>query len=200
MTQVLVKECSQPMIELRSPRPDDEDAFVEALSAVPADNPTFLRDYRPGMTFTDFIRAVGDWRVGRGLPADIAASSFLFAFDRRRIVGRASIRHALIPPLGDVAGHIGYAVLPEFRNRGYGTQILRAAIRFAHLELGLERVLVTCDDGNEASIRVIGKNHGVLEKPCQHATFRCPKRRYWIDASGDAAKLFLEPKPPHSPA
>lgn len=175
------------MIELRRPGPDDEGAFVAARTAVPSDNPTFLRDYRAGMTFVDFLRALEDQRVGRGLPPDVAASSFLFAFDQGRIVGRASIRHALIPARGNVTGHIGYAVLPEFRNRGYATHILRAAIRYARDELGLGRVLVTCDDDNEASIRVIEKNHGVLEETCRYATLRCPKRRYWIDASVDPA-------------
>jgi predicted acetyltransferase len=169
------------MIELRRPCADDEDAFLEARSAVPADNPTFLRDYRQGMAFTDFLRVLEDHRAGRGLPSDVAASSFLFAFDRGRIVGRASIRHTLIPPLGDVAGHIGYSVLPEFRNRGYATQILRASVRFGRDELGLDRILVTCDDDNAASIRVIEKNHGVFEDTYQDATLRRPKRRYWID-------------------
>jgi len=174
------------MIELRRPRPGDEGAFLEARSAVPADNSTFLRDYRQGMTFADFLHLLEDHRVGRGLPTDVAPSSFLFAFDRGRIVGRASIRHTLTPPLGRVAGHIGYAVLPEFRNRGYATQILREAVRFAHDELGLDRVLVTCDDDNTASIRVIEKNHGVFEDTYQDATLRRPKRRYWIDASRHA--------------
>ncbi len=81
-----------------------------------------------------------------------------------------------------VAGHIGYAVLPEFRNRSYATQILRASVRFAHDELGLDRVLVTCDDDNAASIRVIEKNGGVFADTYQDATLSRPKRRYWIDA------------------
>src|SRR5687768_5165577 len=95
-------EVAPRVIELRRPRPDDEDAFIEARSAVSADNP-ILRDYRQGMAFTDFLRVLEDHRVGRGLPLDVPASSFLFAFDRTRIVGRASIRHALTPPLGEGA-------------------------------------------------------------------------------------------------
>jgi predicted acetyltransferase len=183
------------MIELRKPRPDDEDAFLKARSSVPADNPTFLRDYRQGMAYIDFLRLLEDHRNGRGLPPDVAPSSFLFAFDHGRIVGRASIRHTLTPPLGKVAGHIGYAVLPEFRNRGYATQILQASIRFAYDELSLDRVLVTCDDDNAASIRVIEKNGGIFEDTYQDATLRRPKRRYWIDASGAQPNNSFEPKP-----
>jgi predicted acetyltransferase len=171
------------MLELRRPRADDEAAFHEARASVPADNPTFLRDYRPGMTFAAFLRLLDDYRAGRGLPPDVAPSSFLFAFDDGRIVGRASLRHALVPPLGDVAGHIGYAVLPAFRNRGFATTILRDTVRYAHAELGLARVLVTCDDDNAASIRVIGKCGGVLADILDDVALRRPKRRYWIDAT-----------------
>ena len=185
------------MIELRKPRTDDEDAFLKARSAVPADNPTFLRDYRQDMTYIDFLRVLDDHRAGRGLPPDVAPSSFLFAFDHGRIVGRASIRHTLTPLLGKVAGHIGYAVLPAFRNRGYATQILRAAVAYAREDLGLERVLVTCDDDNAASIRVIEKNGGVFEDTYHDATLRRPKRRYWIDAAAHDNRF--KPNPPRDP-
>jgi predicted acetyltransferase len=175
------------MIELRRLRPDDEGAFLEARAAVPADNPTFMRDYRQGMAFAEYLRYLEKRRAGRGVRSDVAPSSLLFAFEQGRIVGRASIRHELAPPFGQVAGHIGYAVLPEFRGRGYATQILRLAVCFAHAELGLGRVLVTCDDDNVASIRVIEKNHGVFEDTYEGDTLRRPKRRYWIDASSDAS-------------
>ncbi|GAB3095961.1 GNAT family N-acetyltransferase [Lysobacter terrae] len=170
------------MIELRKPKAADEEAFLKARSAVPADNPTFLRDYRQEMTYLDFLRVLEDHCTGHGLPPDVAPSSFLFAFDHGDIVGRSSIRHTLIPPIGDVAGHIGYAVLPNFRSRGHATQILRASVRFAHKELGLDRVLVTCDDDNAASIRVIEKNGGVFDDIYHDATLRRPKRRYWVAA------------------
>jgi predicted acetyltransferase len=40
--------------------------------------------------------------------------------------------------------------------------------------LGLDRILVTCDDDNEASRRTIQRNGGVLED------IRQDKLRYWI--------------------
>jgi predicted acetyltransferase len=175
------------VFHLRQPRPDDEPAFHQARATVPEDNPTFLRDYRDGMAYADFLRLLEAHRLGRGLPDDVAPSSFLFAFEDDRIVGRASIRHVLTPPLGESAGHIGYAVLPAYRNAGYGTRILRAAVRYAHDTLGLERVLVTCDDDNAASIRVIEKNHGTFADTYEDGVLRRPKRRYWIDARAFAA-------------
>lgn len=90
-------------------------------------------------------------------------ATFLFAFLGPRIVGRVAIRHRLTPALEREGGHIGYAVVPEFRRRGYATAMLRWAIQFARTELGLSRLLVTCDDGNVGSIRTIEKNGGVLD-------------------------------------
>jgi predicted acetyltransferase len=48
-------------------------------------------------------------------------------------------------------------------------------------ELGLEWVLVTCDEDNIASAKIIERNGGVLEDMYQEDETAVPKRRYWID-------------------
>lgn len=58
-------------------------------------------------------------------------------------------------------GHIGFAVVPWKRNRGYATQALRLLLPEAKAE-GLEFVEVTTDLTNIASQRVIEANGGVL--------------------------------------
>ena len=56
-----------------------------------------------------------------------------------------------------VSGHIGYAVVPWKRRRGYATGALALLLPVAR-EVGLKRLEITCDDDNEASRRVILKN------------------------------------------
>ena len=86
---------------------------------------------------------------------------------------RIAIRHVLNDFLLDVGGHIGYDVRPTRRREGHATAMLRAALPWA-LDLGIDPALVTCDDDNVGSIRVIEACGGVLED------VRGVKRRYWV--------------------
>ena len=56
-------------------------------------------------------------------------------------------------------GHIGYAIVPWKRNRGYARQALALMLREARRE-GLDEVAITTDPGNVASQRVIEANGG----------------------------------------
>ncbi len=49
-------------------------------------------------------------------------------------------------------------------------------------DLGVHDVLVTCDDDNIGSIRVIEGCGGVLDDIRHIAQGAPPKRRYWIDS------------------
>ena len=170
-------------MELRLPAPHEENEFRRAVAAIPADNPTFLHFHRPGMPFAQYLDVLRKQALGiNPAPGREVPSTFLFAFADGRIVGRASIRHSLDHPLGEMTGHIGYAVLPEFRGRGHATGILRLAIAHAREQLGIPRILVTCDAGNAASIRVIEKNDGVFAGERHDTATGMRKRRYWIDA------------------
>ncbi|MBV8964371.1 MAG: GNAT family N-acetyltransferase [Hyphomicrobiales bacterium] len=63
----------------------------------------------------------------------------------------------LLPP--HVLGHIGYAIVPWKRGRGYASEALRVILERARA-VGLARVEITTDPENEASRRVIEKNGG----------------------------------------
>lgn len=64
-----------------------------------------------------------------------------------------------LPP--HVPGHLGYAVVPWKRRRGYATQALAQLLPVARQE-GLPYVEITTDPDNVASRRVIETNGGVL--------------------------------------
>jgi len=169
-------------LTLRWPRRDEEDEFLRAYRATTPAWPTFLHGYHEGMSLARYLETLAERERGVHLPPNHVPSRFRFAFVGPRIVGRVTIRHALNDVLERVGGHIGYVVVPDFRRRGYATEILRQAVRIAHDQLGLLRVLVTCDDDNVGSIRTIEKNGGVLENVVTGPELNKPKRRYWVDA------------------
>jgi predicted acetyltransferase len=92
------------------------------------------------------------------------------------VIGFIAIRHVLNDFLLDQGGHVGYSIRPARRGQGHATRALALAVGRA-AELGIARVLVTCDDDNEASRRTILRNGGVLEDVRQR------KERYWIDTA-----------------
>ena len=60
-----------------------------------------------------------------------------------------------------VLGHIGYSVVPWKQRRGYATRALKLTLEAAKAE-GLTYVVLTTDDDNIPSQRVITANDGVL--------------------------------------
>jgi predicted acetyltransferase len=109
-------------------------------------------------------------------PAGHVPATTTWWADGQEYLGRLTIRHRLTPWLLAVGGHIGYDVRPSARRRGHATAMLAAALPVAG-ELGIDPVLITCDEDNVGSRKVIEANDGVLED------VRAGKLRFWAPAS-----------------
>ena len=106
-------------------------------------------------------------------PANWVTGTYLWMVHDGAVVGRISLRHALTPWLLEVGGHIGYAVRPSARRRGHASRALGLMLPIAAAR-GIDPVLVTCDEPNVASRKVIEANGGVLED------LRGGKLRFWV--------------------
>jgi predicted acetyltransferase len=107
---------------------------------------------------------------------DLVHATTLWWVEGRTYLGRLSIRHTLNQSLRTLGGHIGYSVRPSARRRGHATAMLTAALPYAH-RLGIDPALVTCDDDNVASRKVIEASGGVPDEPYEN------KLRYWVPTS-----------------
>ena len=89
-------------------------------------------------------------------------------------VGFGKLRHFLTDSLREKGGHIGYAIRPSQRNKGYGTILLKMIIEEAK-KMNMDKMLVTIRNDNTPSIKVALNNNGKVERVTE-------ERHYiWID-------------------
>ena len=94
------------------------------------------------------------------------------------IVGMIDIRHYLNEYLTQVGGNIGYGVRKTQRNKGYAKQMLKLALEKCK-ELKIKKVLITCDEDNIASEKVILSANAKLEDIRNVDGEN--KKRFWIN-------------------
>ena len=182
-------------LRLCPPDPRYRESYLAALEELTAEGNAHYLDLVlppepgfPGVTYTlrtladpavfeefcAYTIALNDAHTPR--PTGWVTGTYLWMIHDDTVVGRISLRHVLTPWLREVGGHIGYAVRPSARRRGYATAAL-GLMREVAAEHRIDPVLVTCDEDNVGSRKVIEANGGVLED------VRNNKMRFWVPTS-----------------
>jgi predicted acetyltransferase len=159
---------------------NDEAAALCGHAAMKVDDFRLLLDWAEGDQWAEYLARLNDQRRGLNLGEDHVRAALLAADVDGVLVGRTSVRFQLNELLALRGGHIGYCVLPEFRQKGYATEILRQALVIARSE-GVTRVLMVCEDDNAASAATIERCGGALDTVVQAGDGDVAFRRYWID-------------------
>lgn len=117
---------------------------------------------------------------GINLPQGFVPESvfWLLNEDSNSIIGAISIRHKLTPKLEFRGGHIAYYIIPSQRQKGYGSKMLKLALKECK-KLNIPKVLITCSKSNLPSAKTIINNGGLLhsEDILNGDLFQ----RYWIN-------------------
>jgi predicted acetyltransferase len=163
---------------------EDEEAFRTARKAYPKGTGfSFGSGFDECASFAEYLDLLARKEGSDNLASGRVPGSSFFGFWQGKIVGRLSLRHWLNEYLSTRGGHIGYGVLPEFRNRGFATLMLKHGLKKAK-EVGVAKALVTCDWDNVGSYKTIencgGKLENIVDFEEEGKTTRI--RRYWIEA------------------
>ena len=149
------------MVSLIVPREEYLQSYREAFDEYVKNGVStyFFTDASSCDIFAKFDR----YRKERDLPPDRVGEDKYWLVDEEKtyFIGEIAIRHRLNEALAQRGGHIGYGVRYSEWNRGYGTIMLALALEKAK-ELRISPVLITCNDDNLASARVMEKNGFVL--------------------------------------
>jgi predicted acetyltransferase len=168
------------MLELIRPNISYKKSFLEAVKELErCDGFKYPSDVGiTEVTFDKYIADFDDQSRGINLPDGFVPASLFWLVDGNKFIGRVSLRHELNDNLFQFGGHIGYLIRPSERRKGFGKEALRLGLKKAK-DLGIDKVLLTCEETNEGSKKIILSNGGVLDN---EITFggSPSKLRYWI--------------------
>lgn len=142
---------------------------------------TRLKEFDEPQDWISFLRKLKDPNtVPQGR---VQLTQYMFVRDEdQKIVGMINIRHSLNAYLERYGGHIGASIAPSERHKGYAVQMLKMALLKCRA-LGIHKVLLTCNDDNEGSRKIILKNGGIFESVIYDPDEGVDVERYWVDLS-----------------
>ena len=138
----------------------------ELLQTLPADENGFVNSMA-GKSYQDFqawLQGVVANAQQKGIVDGwkVPQSTYWLYLDGDPI-GYGKIRHFLTDQLKESGGHMGIAIHPQMRGRGYGTFFIAGLIDESR-KLGIKELLFTIKNQNVASIQAVIANGGIVEK------------------------------------
>ena len=153
-------------IELKKLSAGDGIDIYEMLQEIPKDDNGFTNRvngmnydaYKQRLIWNENFSKTTEVEDGWKVPS---TTYWLFVDDKP--VGTGRIRHFLTDMLREEGGHIGYAIRPDERNKGYGTILLKKLLAEAK-QMNIDKVLITMRNDNVYSLKVALANNGVIER------------------------------------
>lgn len=145
------------MIYLKKANFEDAEKEYEAITSIPENENGFMNGFY-AIAKDDFVnfglQKMINSSEGRGLKEGHVPQTYFFVWDDDKIVGLFKIRHYLNDALRCGAGHIGYAILKEYRGAGYATEGLKAATEICKSLIKEDEIYMSSYKSNPASLRV----------------------------------------------
>ena len=129
----------------------------------------------------EYIKMCLDYEDPNKVPSHLVpATQFLFVRKSdNKLVGMILVRHYFNDYLEKYAGHIGYSIRVSERRKGYAKEMLKMTLPFCK-KIGIEKVLITCNENNIGSEKTILSNGGVYEYTIHEPNENKDIKRFWI--------------------
>lgn len=128
--------------------------------------------------YVEFMKNLRDFKTIER--KDWVEADSYFICKNGKMIGEIMFRKRLNPfLLKNSLGHIGYKIKPSERGRGYGSEALRLLLNKAW-ESGYGELMISCEEHNIPSARVIEKNGGVLNRINRNNSLGKIEKEYWI--------------------
>lgn len=149
------------MLELRKMNYEDAEEQWKYVTALPA-NENGLTNAYEGVSFGEYRASVLPTLMMHENPVDMpnwfVPATYYYLWDGGQLIGEFRIRHHLTDALRVEAGHIGYSIGKDFRDKGYGTKGLALTLDLARKIVPEEEIYLRVLKSNLPSFKVICNN------------------------------------------
>ena len=167
------------MLRLVEPAPQYKAAILDVVPELQAIGEWDISPDAFATRFDDMLRELAAAKDPATAPPGVFPYEDFWLMEDNTWIGLLTLRLRLNEAFLHSGGHIGYVIRPSKRRCGYGTALLRLGLDKAR-ERGLARVLLTCDETNIGSRKIIEANSGEFENAVVVEGQADKKLRYWI--------------------
>ena len=130
----------------------------------------------------EYLKVCKDYENPETVPENLVQATQFICVRKsdNKLVGMIQVRHYFNEYLEKYAGHIGYSIRPTERLRGYAKEMLKMALPFCR-EIGLDKIMISCVEGNIGSEKTILANGGVYEYSVHEPNSDKNLKRFWIN-------------------
>jgi len=148
-------------VRLELPSEKHIDSFFGAMAEFESEGDHQYSKVMTREEFPAYVQQLHDKAEGKNLKEGHIPDKEFWIIDSDGFAGRIILGLAFYPDPDRVGNHVGYAVRPSRRGKGYATKALRLLLDEAR-KLNIKKLMPICDAANIASRKVIERNGGVL--------------------------------------
>ena len=108
------------------------------------------------------LKELNERRAGINLKVGYVPDTLYILWLDDEAIGMFSFRHYLNDFLSAGPGHIGFSILKEYRNQGYGSRGLGLLLEIVKDQIKEDEIYMSCNKDNQASLKMQLNNHAYI--------------------------------------